>query len=284
MFKLIKWLTFNMVPTFYIFAGLAMQGEKEAITGAERELLAGYTEEKEFLDKREEGAIDRWGEERQAGMAGYDPYIEAGKRGLEGYSNLVNQGLSPEEMESDPSYRFRLQQGQQAQERTASRMGNRFSGNLAMGLAKYNQDMASQEYSNIYQRKYTGLQDLANMGYTAMQGQTNYSKDMYGAREGLDRYYGGAQRDNIMGRAGTKSAATYGRDMAGARMFAGIHKDMASMAMSFATKGQANQSAGTDTGGGSGSGYSPGGGGSGGGYQGGGGQMDTSSWGTWGGV
>ena len=53
----------------------------------------------------------------------------------------------------DPSYQFRLQEGQRALERGASARGGLLSGGFARGLERYAQDYASTEYGQVYGRK-----------------------------------------------------------------------------------------------------------------------------------
>ena len=58
-----------------------------------------------------------------------------------------------EDLERDPSYQFRLQEGQRALERGASARGGLLSGGFARGLERYAQDYASTEYGQVYGRK-----------------------------------------------------------------------------------------------------------------------------------
>lgn len=54
---------------------------------------------------------------------------------------------------ADPSYQFRLQQGQGALEASAAARGVLRSGNTLQGILEYGQNFASQEYGNVYARK-----------------------------------------------------------------------------------------------------------------------------------
>lgn len=56
--------------------------------------------------------------------------------------------------QNDPGYQFRLQQGQQALENSASAKGGLLSGNTAVAEQQYGQDYASNEYSNVYNRQF----------------------------------------------------------------------------------------------------------------------------------
>jgi hypothetical protein len=69
------------------------------------------------------------------------------------YQNQL-QGLlnNPSSIQNDPSYQFRLGQGNQAINRSAAAKGMLGSGNVLAELAKYGQGMASQEYDNQFNR------------------------------------------------------------------------------------------------------------------------------------
>lgn len=54
--------------------------------------------------------------------------------------------------QNDPGYQFRLQQGQQALQNSAAARGGLLSGGTAKALADYNQNAASGEYGNVYNR------------------------------------------------------------------------------------------------------------------------------------
>jgi hypothetical protein len=71
----------------------------------------------------------------------------------------------------DPGYQFRLKEGMQGLERSAAARGGLLSGGTLKGIQRYGQDMASQEYTNAfnrYQAERTGTlnpyQSLAGVG------------------------------------------------------------------------------------------------------------------------
>lgn len=273
-FNLLNFL-FNIVPTFSIFGGLAMYEERAGIAGALDEQEKGYAASTAALERRQTIAEEDVATTEAEGLEQYQPYQEAGTQGLSDYQDLVSGGVDYNEIDN-PAYQWRLQQGMQAQERTAARSGDRFSGRFAMGLENYAQGMASQEYENIYNRRSQGYGNLMNIGLRASGMANDWRGSMYQSRRGLDQYYGGQINQNIMGKAGARAAATYGKYQASAKLYAGVHKDMAKMGMSMMG---ANDASSGDTGLGQG-GYSTGmSGGSGGGM--GGGSYDSG--GNWGG-
>ena len=109
-----------------------------------------------------------------------DPYKQAGTTALnqlmgqmtpDGY---FNQTYTGQDIYSDPSYQFRLQQGQDAIQSSAAAQGGLLSGATLKALQGYGQDMASQEYSNAYNRfnadqtnRYNRLSNLVGIGQNA---------------------------------------------------------------------------------------------------------------------
>jgi hypothetical protein len=63
----------------------------------------------------------------------------------------------------DPGYLFRLQEGQKALDRSAAASGNLFSGGTLKASQRYNQDFASNEYGNAYNRYQNNRQTRYNM-------------------------------------------------------------------------------------------------------------------------
>lgn len=78
--------------------------------------------------------------------------------------------------QNDPGYQFRLKQGQQALERSASAKGTLLTGGTLKDLTDYEQGAASQEYGNVYSRS---LQDWQNQYNSALTNfQTGYNTDL----------------------------------------------------------------------------------------------------------
>lgn len=72
--------------------------------------------------------------------------------------------------QNDPGYQFRLQQGQQALQNSAAARGGLLSGGTAKALTDYNQNAASGEYGNVYNR---ALQNYNTNYNTFTNDQTN---------------------------------------------------------------------------------------------------------------
>lgn len=111
------------------------------------------------------------------------PYREAGYTALKdiaGSKDYFTHQYGPEDFSAtlDPSYAFRLKQGQLATENALNRAGGMVSGNALAGLQDYTQGLASTEYGNAFNRYqtqrgniYNTLASIAGLGQTSL-GQT----------------------------------------------------------------------------------------------------------------
>ena len=96
------------------------------------------------------------------------PWYEAGSWALgEMRSGIESGKWDPGEFEftfdeSDPSYKWRFDQGEQAVNRGAVNRGGMLSGRAAKELTRYGQGMASTEYQNEFNRDLTTHQTNAN--------------------------------------------------------------------------------------------------------------------------
>ena len=100
-----------------------------------------------------------------------DPFYQTGNEANRSLYDLAMSRLNaPEEefsfSESDPSYQWRLQQGEKALQRSAAARGGLASGNTLRSLMGYGQGMASQEYAAEHARWLAERQ--ANRADTAM--------------------------------------------------------------------------------------------------------------------
>ncbi len=111
------------------------------------------------------------------------PYREAGYSALKDIAaskDYFTNQYGPEDFAAglDPSYAWRLKQGQLATENALNRAGGMVSGNALTGLQDYTQGLASTEYGNAFNRYqtqrgniYNTLASIAGLGQTSL-GQT----------------------------------------------------------------------------------------------------------------
>jgi hypothetical protein len=100
---------------------------------------------------------------RQAGVNALPELVEASR-----YTPF-----GTEQFQADPGYGFRLKEGLRALENSAAARGGLLSGNTMRGITRYGQGLASDEYTNAFNRyqaeraaRLNPLQSLAGMGQT----------------------------------------------------------------------------------------------------------------------
>lgn len=107
-----------------------------------------------------------------------EPWRKAGETALQELLPIATQytpfGMA--QFQQDPGYGFRLSEGIKALERSAAARGGLLSGAQIKGIQRFGQDLASQEYTNAFNRYQTErqarlgpLQSLAGIGQTTAQ-------------------------------------------------------------------------------------------------------------------
>lgn len=138
------------------------------------------------------------------------PWREVGEQALQRLQQGVAEGRydpSNFNFEADPGYQFRLQEGTNALNASASARGRLLSGEQLKALQRYGQGMASQEYGNAFnrnmatqQQNYNQLAGLSGTGQTAASQMAGYSGQMAGnignafSQMGQAQYNAGAAR------------------------------------------------------------------------------------------
>ncbi|MEO9347978.1 DNA transfer protein p32 [Acinetobacter radioresistens] len=108
------------------------------------------------------------------------PYTQAGADALKqlmggmGQDGQFMQSYTGQDLYNDPSYQFRIQQGQNAIQSGAAAQGGLLSGATQKALMNYGQEAASQEFQNAYNRfnadqtnQYNRLANLVGVGQNA---------------------------------------------------------------------------------------------------------------------
>ena len=113
----------------------------------------------------------------EEGVARQQPWLQAGQNALAKLQTAAEYtpfGMT--QFQADPGYAFRLAEGQKALERSAAARGGLLSGATGKALARYGQEMGSQEYMNAFNRyqaerqaRLGPLQSLAGVGQTSAQ-------------------------------------------------------------------------------------------------------------------
>jgi hypothetical protein len=212
-------------------AGKAAQAQADAANAASANSLTASREsnalQKQMFDKQ----VALQEPFRQAGLTGQNRLMDilglSGNTGAQGYGS-ANEKFGDKPFTQDPSYQWRLQQGQQALERSAAARGGLLSGRAAKDTTAYAQGAASQEYGNAFNRFQTErantlnpLQSLSGMAQTASGAMSN-AADNYGSNVGNNitntanqvgqnmQGAGNARASGYMGQANALSGAVSG--------------------------------------------------------------------------
>lgn len=120
-----------------------------------------------------------------------------------------------EQFEADPGYAFRQAEGMKALERSAAARGGLLSGSMLKGIQRYGQNLASDEYTNAFNRyqiernaRLNPLQSLAGASQTATNVLTGAAGNL---GQSLSNAYGaaGAGQANAAMAAGQARASGY---------------------------------------------------------------------------
>jgi hypothetical protein len=201
-----------------MFQAAAAQQQQQALQQAQQQAAA------ELRAGREQG-IGALGDYYGRGVGFQQPYMGAGAGAVNQLAQLFGQGgaytqqPTLEQLQMDPSYAFRRQQGEQAMLNAARAGGLAGSGGALKAATRYGQEAGSQEYQSAYNRFMAnrlaatqGLQGLAGLGANAAQissglaGQTgaNIANTATGTGANLANTYAstGNQLANVYGNLG----------------------------------------------------------------------------------
>lgn len=181
-----------------ILNAIAAQQQQQSIQQGQREQLAA-------LKEAQAKAVPQ-----------YQPYSQFGQQSLNALargmglaggagSGAFMQQPTLEQLQMDPGYAFREQQGLKALQSSAAARGGLLSGQTLKGIQDYGQDLASQEYGNAYNRFMQNRQNQIAM----LQGGANTG---FGAAQGVGNIYMGTGTNlaNVFGNTAQQLAASQG--------------------------------------------------------------------------
>jgi len=124
-----------------------------------------------------------------------EPWRQAGITALNKLQSPEMQftPFSADKFQADPGYAFRLSEGLKAINRTAAARGGLLSGATLKAAERYNQDLASQEYQNAYNRYNTDY----NMRLSPLQTLAGYGQGATNNLAGATSAYGTNQAENL---------------------------------------------------------------------------------------
>jgi hypothetical protein len=115
-----------------------------------------------------QNALDFQKNEWSTTQANEAPWLSAGKSGLENLQAILaepgqgwNETFQPptlEQAKQYPGYQFQEQQGEEALQNSAASKGALYSGNTQEALARYGQQSAQSDYSNVYNQAFNEYQ------------------------------------------------------------------------------------------------------------------------------
>lgn len=144
---------------------------------------------------------------RQAGLTSTNELMRqfglAGDASTAGYGNLLRD-FSASDFEADPGYQFRLSEGNKALDRMAAARGGLLSGGAIKAGQRYGQGLASEEYSNAYNR----YNQNRSMRYQMLTGQQTAGANATNAQNASSAAYA-TNAGNALQNAGNARASGY---------------------------------------------------------------------------
>ena len=161
-----------MVGSTVLSAGAGLFGASQQAAGQDKALAAQTAaQEKELALKT------RIFDENKANAK---PWIDVGREALTTLDTKIKDGsfdlraYGMEDLLQDPGYKYRVEQGQKALERSAAARGKLVSGNQLAATVELGQEMGSQEFDNAFartsgerDREYSRLWDQSAQGLSA---------------------------------------------------------------------------------------------------------------------
>lgn len=124
----------------------------------------------------------------------------SGNTGTAGYGSLTSP-FTASDFTADPGYQFRLQQGQQALDRSLAAQGQTFSGGAMKAAQDYGQGLANQTYNDAFNRNLQQKQAT----YGMLSGQAGQGQQAAGQLGAIGAGYAGNMA-NLYGNQGNINA------------------------------------------------------------------------------
>jgi len=121
---------------------------------------------------------------------------------------MLRRDFTGENLEQDPGYLFRLNEGTKALDRSASARGNLFSGAAGKALTRFNQDFASNEFQNAWARDADRKARLYNMYSGRAAAGQNAAAGIGALNQQIGQSYGMTGDIKAAGQAGRYNALT----------------------------------------------------------------------------
>jgi hypothetical protein len=139
----------------------------------------------------------------------YKTYDESGKEtGTATGTDYLTKQFTPADFQAnlDPSYAWRLSQGQEATNRASNLGGGAIGGNTLKAIQDYSQGLASTEYGNAFNRFQVGRQNI----YNTLAGIAGIGQNAQNTTANLAANTAGNIGQLAVGSAGAQAAGTVG--------------------------------------------------------------------------
>lgn len=211
------------------------EAQGQAVPAIQQGLAQGVS----ALERGQQLGAGALGDYYTQGIGFQQPYMGAGQQAVNQLAALYAPGgeymQNPtlEQLQMDPGYAFRRQQGEQAMQSALGSSGMRGSGAALKAATRYGQEAGSQEYQNAYARFMANraqaaqnLQNLAQGGLSAAGTATGLAGQTGGS---LANLYGstGSSLANLQQNAGSNLA----------NLYTGTGQGIANAALGTATQG-----------------------------------------------
>lgn len=189
--------------------GMGVDAARATIS-AGKENAAAVTSAAETANTAAQADIDLRRRMYEESVARQQPFYQAGVNALPGYLSGIGQGgelvrgFTQADYQADPGYAFRMSEGMKGLERSAAARGGLLSGATMKGIQRFGQDLASQEYSNAYNRfrdtqglRRNALAGVVGYGPTSANQMTASGQD-YASGAGPQMYQQGVNTGNAL--------------------------------------------------------------------------------------
>ena len=175
------WIAAATVGAALVGANAASKASKTQASAAERASELQSEASTQAAELQRETAAAQIAEQRRQFDRTEElqrPFYTAGVGALNQLAPLASNytPFGMEQFEADPGYSFRMGEGMKALERSAAARGGLLSGSMMKGIQRFGQGLASDEYTNAFNRYQTEraarlnpLQSLAGVGQTPGQ-------------------------------------------------------------------------------------------------------------------
>lgn len=156
----------------------------KASKAQQKGIREGMNAEERMADRNLEFQREMADEQR----ADFQPWRDAGQRALASIEQGIESGafeVGKINLEDDPGYRVRMQEGIDALDASASSRGRLLSGAQDKAITRFGQEQGSKEYANAYarelqkkQQKFNILSGISQGGQSSAAGQAQASSQL----------------------------------------------------------------------------------------------------------